>query len=233
MVSVKLLLIVQKVIPCEIPLIQCFNCEIERLQIQVNPDDSAVKNLKETRRILWLGFHSEIPIIKCLIEDIKVLNAQGKTNEDACVKQLIETTVFIWNNYHSGEVPAIIKYLIDEITRLQAQGKANSDYRVKQLMETTILIWRTIHETEKTPEVKKQNIQSHIEDLYLNNKLDKYGFLQKIGIFLLNILMLPVIPGIIKRATTGHFFFSMHGKTQDLINQIHKSPSIIEASLHR
>ena len=71
--------------------------------------------------------------------------------------------------------------------------------------------------------------EKHIRDLYLDNKLDKYGFLQKNGIFLLNLMVLTVLPGVIKLATTGHFFFSMHGKTQELVNKIYNDSSIISA----
>ena len=119
----------------------------------------------------------------------------------------------------------MIPLLEMEIERLKLKY-GETDNRIQILENTTNFLLQTIIKDENTDHLSEMS--THINEIYLNNSLDKYSSFAKIGICLLNMLMiLPLrIPGAIKYATTGSFFFSIRGKSQELLNTIRQEVSL-------
>ncbi|RMX17934.1 hypothetical protein EAS68_09885 [Legionella jordanis] len=159
-------------------------------------------------------------------ESVWRIRPDFKTNLPKYVKTLLIKEKIITSNVPMIVNQEMIPLLEEEIERLEIkyQGKDN---RIQVLENTLSFLINTITKEETTE--YESVIAKHIQELYIHSGLDKYNSLQRIGLVLLNALMiLPLgICGAFKYAATGSFFFSHHGKTQDLINSIYR-----EVSLH-
>lgn len=130
----------------------------------------------------------------------------------------------------TSNVPTIVNNemipLIEmEIDRLKLKY-GETDNRIQILENTADFLLQTITKDETTDHLSE--ISTHINEVYLNSSLDKYSSFAKIGICLLNMLMiLPLgLAGAVKYAATGSFFFSLRGKSQELLNTIHQEVSL-------
>ncbi|NDH08052.1 MAG: hypothetical protein EBY16_00240 [Gammaproteobacteria bacterium] len=143
------------------------------------------------------------------------------------IKALLLKEKIITSNVPKIVNEEMIPLLDREIERLKLKY-GETDNRIQILENTTDFLLQCIAKDEATDHLSE--ISTHINKIYLNNSLDKYSSLEKIGICLLNMLMiLPLgIPGAIKYATTGSFFFSLHVKSQELelLNTIHQEVSL-------
>ncbi|MCX7120002.1 MAG: hypothetical protein NTZ86_09115 [Legionellales bacterium] len=141
------------------------------------------------------------------------------------IKALLLKEKIITSNVPEIVNEEMIPLLEMEIERLKLKY-GETDNRIQILENTTDFLLQTITKDETTDHLSE--ISTHINEIYLNNSLDKYSSFEKIGICLLNMLMiLPLgIPGAIKYATTGSFFFSLRGKSQELLNTIHQEVSL-------
>lgn len=141
------------------------------------------------------------------------------------IKVLLLKEKIITSNIPTIVNDEMIPYIEMEIERLRDKyGEA--DNRIQLLENTVDFLLLTITKDDTTDHFSE--ISSHINEIYQNSSLDKYSSLAKIGIRLLNMLMiLPLgIPGAIKYAITGSFFFSLHGESQELLNTIHREVSL-------
>lgn len=141
------------------------------------------------------------------------------------VKALLLKEKVITSNIPQIVNEEMIPLLQEEINRLKLKY-GETDNRIQLLENTIDFLLCTITQDETTDHLSK--ISTHLNEVYLNNRLDKYNSFEKIGICLLNMLMLlPLgIPGAIKYATTESFFFSLRGKSQELLNTIHQEASL-------
>ncbi|RUR09042.1 hypothetical protein [Legionella septentrionalis] len=146
-----------------------------------------------------------------------------KENFNQQLQKLI-VPLLIKDGLITSSVPSLvtermIPILEDEIKRLEL--KYNDEKRIEILEHTKKFLYQTIFNDAID---QAAAISDYIQEVYLNHNLDKYNTLQKIGLVLLNILtVVPLaIPGLIKYATTGTFFFSLCGKTHDMVGDIHQ-----------
>ena len=141
------------------------------------------------------------------------------------IKTLLLKEKIITSNIPQIVNEEMIPLLEMEIERLKPKY-GETDNRIQILENTIGFLLQTITQDETTDHLSE--ISTHINKIYLNNSLDKYSSFEKIGICLLNMLMiLPLgILGAIKYATTGSFFFSLRGKSQELINTIQQEVSL-------
>lgn len=141
------------------------------------------------------------------------------------VKALLLKEKIITSNIPTIVNDEMIPFIELEKERLMKKY-GEDDPRVQVLGNTLDFLLKIITQDETIDHLSE--ISKHINQIYLKSSLDKYSSLAKIGICLLNMLMiLPLgLAGTIKYATTGSFFFSFHGKSQELLNTIRQEVSL-------
>jgi hypothetical protein len=141
------------------------------------------------------------------------------------IKALLLKEKIITSNVPTIVNEEMIPLLEIEIERLKFKY-GETDNRIQILENTINFLLQSITQDETTDHLSE--ISTHINEIYLNDSLNKYSSFERIGICLLNMLMLlPLgIPGALKYATTGSFFFSLRGKSQELLNTIHQEVSL-------
>jgi ankyrin repeat protein len=94
------------------------------------------------------------------------------------------------------------------------------------IMAITMDFIQAIKNNENYNTLKSQyaeKLRNAIKSSLINNKLDKYQWLQKIGICLLNLLSFLIFPTlIIKRIKTGSYFYSTTGKSKEAVEKTGK-----------
>jgi len=82
---------------------------------------------------------------------------------------------------------------------------------------------------DKTAGQIAEDILDYIKNPPLRRSLNKYpSFWEQLSLLLLNVLMLAplAIPGAIKYATTGQFFFSQNGRSLDQMDDMAQDLSL-------
>lgn len=157
-------------------------------------------------------------------EDEWRIKPEFRTNLPKYIKELLIKEKIIISNVPKIVNDEMLPLLEREIERLKLKyGEA--DNRI-QILENTRAFLLPITKDETTDHLSE--ICTHINEIYLKGSLNKYNSIETIGICLLNMLMiLPLgLTGAIKYATTGSFFFSLSGKSQELVNTIHQELSL-------
>lgn len=159
------------------------------------------------------------------VDDAWIIKPDFQANLPKYIKALLLKEKIITSNVPKIVNEEMIPLLEMEIERLKLKY-GETDNRIQILKSTTDFLRQSITKDETTDHLSE--ISTHINEIYLNNSLDKYSSFERIGICLLNMLMiLPLgILGAIKYATTGSFFFSLRGKSQELLNTIHQEVSL-------
>ena len=150
------------------------------------------------------------------------IRSDFQANLPRYINALLLKENIITSNVHNIVFCDMIPLLKTEIERLERKH-GQTDNRISTL-NATITFLEGIVTQDKTIYDCVSDISAHINQIYMTSSLGKYSSFEQIGIHLLNILMIvPLgIPGAIKYASTGSFFFSLNGKSQDLLNTKHQ-----------